>query len=317
MEWALEATREWFDRRAQAWVFGQYEVLCAASGRQRSVVEMERRRSMHERRKAADLKTITDIDASLFRAANAKPNEAQVMVDEKVRFLYEISGRIEHEQRVIRHLLQWRKEGRGQSLLRHEQKGERYLPGLEEVGHRVERKDQIDWNTIGRLDSKVRYDRLRALRYAQLWWDRTNPEYEAFAEDCTNYVSQSLYAGGFSMQCTGRRETGWWYRFGPKAVWSFSWSVAHALTAMFQAQQNYFRVKVLVDARELRVGDVIGYDWSGKGHMDHMAVVVGHDPDCYPLVAAHTVNSYRRFYSYEDSHAWKPETRYLYIGFMD
>lgn len=49
------------------------------------------------------------------------------------------------------------------------------------------------------------YDRHRVRQYANLYWDRANPEYMHFDDDCTNYVSQCIFAGGAPMNYTGRR----------------------------------------------------------------------------------------------------------------
>lgn len=42
---------------------------------------------------------------------------------------------------------------------------------------------------------EVRYRREEAAAYADRWWKDGNPEFEVFDVDCTNYVSQCLFAG--------------------------------------------------------------------------------------------------------------------------
>ena len=55
------------------------------------------------------------------------------------------------------------------------------------------------------------YDRLAAVRYADKWWNSYNPAYPKFeVDDCTNYVSQCLRAGGAPMWGYPNREKGWW-----------------------------------------------------------------------------------------------------------
>lgn len=44
-------------------------------------------------------------------------------------------------------------------------------------------------------ESAVRYRREEAAAYADRWWKDGNPEFEIFEVDCTNYVSQCLFAG--------------------------------------------------------------------------------------------------------------------------
>lgn|GEM_PF-4450796 len=67
------------------------------------------------------------------------------------------------------------------------------------------------------------YDRRAAAGYARRWAMGRNPRYWNFTGmggDCTNFVSQCLYAGGCRMNFT--RDLGWYYR-SPEdraAAWS-------------------------------------------------------------------------------------------------
>ena len=57
-----------------------------------------------------------------------------------------------------------------------------------------------------------KYNRLFAKEYAMKWAFYRNPEYYAFDKiggDCTNFISQCLYAGGDIMNYTP--EFGWYY----------------------------------------------------------------------------------------------------------
>ena len=58
----------------------------------------------------------------------------------------------------------------------------------------------------------IEYNRRRAISYANRWALSRNPAYYDFSEiggDCTNFVSQCLYAGSRVMNYTP--ETGWYY----------------------------------------------------------------------------------------------------------
>ena len=60
---------------------------------------------------------------------------------------------------------------------------------------------------------EIAYDRQTAVEYANYWAYRRNPRYYAFDEiggDCTNFVSQCLYAGSGVMNFTPTY--GWYYR---------------------------------------------------------------------------------------------------------
>ncbi|MEL7565114.1 MAG: amidase domain-containing protein [Dehalobacterium sp.] len=158
-----------------------------------------------------------------------------------------------------------------------------------------------------------RYDRTAAVRYAHKWWNSYNPNFRSFSVDCTNYVSQVLYAGGIPMNYTGKTNTGWWYsgNGGKEDKWSYSWAVAHSLR-WYLAEGKGIHVENAKSARELMPGDIICYDWDGDGVWQHNTVVVGHNGAGEPLINAHTNNSQNRFWDYQDSVAWTEKTQYLF-----
>jgi len=151
------------------------------------------------------------------------------------------------------------------------------------------------------------YDRQKAVQYAETWWNSFNPKYRKFKDDCTNFISQCIYAGGFPMKYTGKRNSGWWYKNGN---WSYSWSVAHAFQ-LFLASSKYTRTMDRPD--QLTYGDIICYDFEGDGRFNHNTIVTGKDDNGQPLVNAHTTNSRQRYWAYEDSSAYTPNIRYRFF----
>jgi hypothetical protein len=45
------------------------------------------------------------------------------------------------------------------------------------------------------LGRAFRYDRLAAVRYAETYWNKRNPAYKNFEDNCTNFISQCIRAG--------------------------------------------------------------------------------------------------------------------------
>ncbi|WP_217586080.1 amidase domain-containing protein [Lentibacillus saliphilus] len=154
------------------------------------------------------------------------------------------------------------------------------------------------------------YDRQAAVKYAERWWNSYNPQYRTFDVDCTNYVSQCLYAGGAPMRGAPNRAKGWWYQ---NDNWSFSWAVAHSLRWYLSGSTTGLKGAEVEQPSELMPGDVICYDFEGDGRWDHNTIVVAKDIDNMPLVNAHTNNSRMRYWSYEDSLAWTPECNYKFF----
>ena len=50
------------------------------------------------------------------------------------------------------------------------------------------------------------YNREAAVAYAQKWWNSHNPKFPVFDVDCTNFISQCLFAGGAPMRGQFNRE---------------------------------------------------------------------------------------------------------------
>lgn len=157
---------------------------------------------------------------------------------------------------------------------------------------------------------KFSYNRDAAVAYANKWWNSYNPSYETFQVDCTNYVSQCLFAGGAPMRGEPAREEGWWYKGGG---WSFSWSVSHSLRWYLSTSEEGLTASEVKSAEELLPGDIICYDFERDGKWDHTTIVVAKDKEGMPLVNAHTDNSKNRYWTYEDSLAWTEQTAYTFF----
>ncbi len=333
MKGVLEAVREWFDARSRAWLSVEGADGVWSSVDPAGALDIRRRAAMQKHRGAVDRKVITDISVHIMeRNGRSREDCVTAKITEMIRFLYELNGRVEQEQRVCLHHQIWRvHQGYAVDLVDRWQEGEAAVSDWEQGS--VDRKAGASWtdrrvegaHSVGRSAPTAgfsgnrdhRYDRTRAVRYAELWWDRYNPDYSHFDQDCTNFVSQALYAGGLPMIHTGKKETGWWYHHGKHPDFSYSWTVANALAAMLQSAAGGIRVEIVANPAELQTGDIIQYDWNGTGRYGHTTIVTDHDSRGDPLVNAHTASSRKRHYAYEDSDAWTPKTRYLLCRLED
>lgn len=158
--------------------------------------------------------------------------------------------------------------------------------------------------------SRVFYNREKAVAYAETWWNQYNPQFPVFRVDCTNFVSQCLYAGGAPMWGYPDRLNGWWCQ---NNNWSLSWSVSHSLYWYLKADTNRLGAVEVSTAEELYAGDVICYDFQGNARFDHSTIVVAKDSNGSPLVNAHTDNSRHRAWVYNDSAAWTPKINYAFF----
>lgn len=159
-----------------------------------------------------------------------------------------------------------------------------------------------------------KYDRLKAVKYAEVWWNDFNPAYKKFDVDCTNYISQCLHAGNAPMTGYPNRSKGWWMQ---NNNWSYSWTVANSLRWYLPNAKSGLRAESVASADMLEIGDVVCYDFQGDGRFDHTTIVVAKDKDGMPLVNAHTQNSRMRYWAYEDSTAYTPNIKYKFLHIVD
>jgi len=166
---------------------------------------------------------------------------------------------------------------------------------------------------------KVPYNRQEVAQYADKWWNSANPAYLKFEDDCTNFASQCLFAGGAPMHYTGKRGLGWWYvgKDQHQELWSFSWAVANSLKTYATKRTVGLTGRTVAAPEQLEIGDMICYDFDGDGRFQHNTIVTAKDERGMPLVNAHTTNSARRYWSYRDSYAWTPKTKYVFVHMDD
>ncbi|MGE6487231.1 amidase domain-containing protein [Paenisporosarcina sp. NPDC076898] len=158
------------------------------------------------------------------------------------------------------------------------------------------------------------YNRQAAVDYANRWWDSNNPAFPVFDVDCTNYISQCLLAGGAPMRSYPNRNKGWWVRGG---TWSFSWSTSHALRWYLDTSTTGLQAVKVANASDLKLGDVISYDFQGDGRFDHTTIVTGFNEIGEPLVNAHTVSARQRDWRYTTSPAYTDDARYIFFHIKD
>lgn len=183
------------------------------------------------------------------------------------------------------------------------------IPREEEDDHEILERDGSPSEGRG-----YKYNRLEAVRYAERWWNSYNPNYKKFENDCTNYISQCLHAGGAPMNGYPNRSKGWWLRSNN---WSYSWSVANAMRWHLSGAKSGLRAKEVSSPEELLLGDVICYDFEGDGRFNHTTIVVAKDANNMPLVNAHTTNSRMRYWEYTDSTAYTPNIKYKFFTIID
>jgi len=153
------------------------------------------------------------------------------------------------------------------------------------------------------------YNRLGAAAWAIRNYD-LNPNGSPFYrlnEDCTNFVSQALQAGGFTKtsdwtdrSSDSSKLAAWYWNPGGTKTW---------------ASADYFKNYVvntgIATIKEVswsdntaggaQYGDVIGYDWNQPidGILDHLAIVTGFASGANPNVSQHSPQRLDRYWSWD------------------
>lgn len=110
--------------------------------------------------------------------------------------------------------------------------------------------------------------------YAQKYVKNYNKSYRAYKQDCTNFVSQALRAGGWSHIGSGannRRDKAKWFYGSTVKKTSFTWAGAENWGIF--ARDKSKRTKSIAQ-KNLAPGDVVQAIWTGKGPKDHTMIVV-------------------------------------------
>ena len=142
----------------------------------------------------------------------------------------------------------------------------------------------------------------RAVAYARRWAFSRNPafyDFDGIGGDCTNFVSQCLFAGGAPMNFTP--DLGWYYRSPDDRA--AAWTGVEYLWAFLTSNTGVgpFGIPIAPDAA--RAGDVIQL---GRGGTFYHSLFVVWNRDGDPAVAAHSEDAFGRAlstYRYEDARA--------------
>ncbi len=154
----------------------------------------------------------------------------------------------------------------------------------------------------------MRYNNQAAVDYALKYALEPNPAYVYYqGEDCTNFVSQCLRAGGAENDYN--RSHPWWYNGGQSSI---CWAVAHSLYWYIRINSAEHRFGIKADtyiisnndkyaseiAGKVVVGDIIQYK-NSQDRVQHSAIITAFDTYGEPLICQHTYEarniSWRKF----------------------
>ncbi len=141
----------------------------------------------------------------------------------------------------------------------------------------------------------VPYRREDAVRYARTWAFARNPAYlnfDPYGGDCTNFISQCVYAGGGVMNYT--KDTGWYYRSPEDRA--AAWTGVEYLYTFLVNKRGGGPWGHPVAVTHVEPGDIVqlAFEEQRFGH-SLLITQTGVIPDMSNiLICAHTYDSYDR-----------------------
>jgi hypothetical protein len=180
----------------------------------------------------------------------------------------------------------------------------------------------ISTASIAMADPALAYNGSGAAAYADKWALGSNTLYPKFSDDCTNFVSQALHAGGgfnFVGSTSTTDDHQWWIHPTKTGawVWTHSWSVAHDLHTFLIddvpggipegsfSYDNGTNKAPAFTPNSVVTGDVLFYDWGTGQGISHDSMQVGWGTDAYGYygnwVDEHTSDRKHIFWTLKDA----------------
>ncbi|MBP3041711.1 amidase domain-containing protein [Bacillaceae bacterium Marseille-Q3522] len=126
-----------------------------------------------------------------------------------------------------------------------------------------------NFKTTDKIDIQGTFNHGAARDYAKRYWNNYNPSYRVFGNDCTNFISQAMRAGGWLDVSGFYRDSHYWWYNHVNQTWSW---VGVPYWYDFAANKSK-RTILLSSPRSLWDGEVLQADFTNNGSKDHTMIV--------------------------------------------
>lgn len=143
--------------------------------------------------------------------------------------------------------------------------------------------------------AKVNYKREKACDYAKKWALSRNPKYYNFDNiggDCTNFISQCIYAGSNVMNYT--KDIGWYYSNANNK--SPSWTGVEFLYKFLVGNKKLGPYGREVNSEDVELGDIVQLSFDGN-KFEHSLIIVNIEKINQKKkikIAAHTYDTFNK-----------------------
>jgi hypothetical protein len=152
--------------------------------------------------------------------------------------------------------------------------------------------------------SATHLDRSKIVNYALRWVGTDlhvfstrgyNPTYAAatfFNDDCTDFISQALYDGGWTFK-PGLKwfHDYWWFEFVWPRLYTDTWTIAKSWS---EFAQRSGRAWLTGSVRDLQLGDILQFGTENDGRITHSMIVTSRDSAGNIWLTYHSVNEKNR-----------------------
>jgi hypothetical protein len=165
------------------------------------------------------------------------------------------------------------------------------------------------------------YDPTSAANYAEQWWDGYNDaQWPRFDNDCTNFVSQAMWAGGYNFNYSSGNP---WYAYQKYGGWYYSqsWSFVHRNRGFTTTSGDPIVTNITgkkTSPTNGVKGDIVYYSWFGDREFDDgnahatFAVVTSaratSTPDVGLLVDGHSNRRHKEYWTLYKWNVYWPST---------
>ncbi|MGW1296575.1 amidase domain-containing protein [Streptomyces sp. NPDC002533] len=138
------------------------------------------------------------------------------------------------------------------------------------------------------------YNYSKMVSYANKYWKKHNNSYRTYGNDCTNFISQAVHAGGWGPKggaLIQRKSNKYWF-YGPaKPLTSYTW--AGAENWYWFAKKHSKRTKSLDNVWKMASADVLQVDFDRNGNINHTMIVTKKYKGT-PYLTYHTTDTHNK-----------------------
>lgn len=151
------------------------------------------------------------------------------------------------------------------------------------------------------------YNYAAMVTYAVAYWDTYNSSYREYTNDCTNFISQIMSAGGWTYVGSGildRADNSKWYYGSFTSTTSYTWAGAEN---WYWFATGSTRTTVIPNIWNLALADVLQADWDADGNISHSMFVTSLDLTGEIYLTYHTTDTFGKKLSTllaQNSAAW-------------